>query len=676
MMKNITLILFLVFGFVASAQNYYYLPPAPGNPGGLNTDVEYPVGSGLDPSWTSILPGSQPATGTWTTTQSIPFAFNFNGIPVTQFKVNSNGVLTFDVASSATIPQTPAVIPSASIPDNSIMVWGITGTGASDQITVKTFGTSPNRQHWIFFTSYTMPGAASSWTYWSIVLEESSNAIYIVDQRNANGTLSATLGVQISSTLAYSVAGSPNVGCLSGASETSSDNFYYAFLPGPQPQFDMKGEKVTTNSLLYTSKAPFTIKGEFYNQGAATITSADINYKIDGGATVTSNLTGLNIASNAKVELSSPTKWSNGSVGVHTVEVWLSNLNGNADLNTVNDKVSKSVEIIQGIERFSLYETFTSSTCAPCTPANTNMEAIFGDNPNHVSLKYQMSWPGTGDPYYTTEGNARRTYYSVNSVPNVAIDGGWNNNGNSLTQAIYTSYKKVSTTVEMEALYSISGQTVYVDVMINPTANISASDLTLHVAIKEKLTTQNIKTNGETEFHNVMKKMVPNENGTNISGLVSGNQVKYSFSYTFNGNFRLPNNASDPINHATEHSVEEFSDLAVAVWLQSAGTKQVYQAAEAAQVLSIDDYNTQPFGLLVYPNPAKDFTSVNIDMTKNAVANISVVNALGQTVMNVSESLVSGNNKVNLTTDGLTAGMYFVIVDIDGSTQTVKLTVQ
>ncbi|MBL0071768.1 MAG: hypothetical protein IPP34_08130 [Bacteroidetes bacterium] len=78
---------------------------------------------------------------------------------------------------------TSQLLPSALIPDNSVCVWGLQATGANDNIVVKTFGTAPNRQYWIFFTSYSIPGNTAGWTYWSIVLEETSNKIYLVDQR-------------------------------------------------------------------------------------------------------------------------------------------------------------------------------------------------------------------------------------------------------------------------------------------------------------------------------------------------------------------------------------------------------------------------------------------------------------------------------------------------------------
>jgi len=310
------------------------------------------------------------------------------------------------------------------------------------------------------------------------------------------------------------------------------------------------------------------------------------------------------------------------------------------------------------------------------------MEGLFNNTTNldkQVSLKYQMSWPGNGDPYFTAEGNARRTYYAVSSVPNVAIDGGWNNNGNSLTQGIMDNYKGIPAFVEIDAVYSISNKTVCVDVNLDPLSNITGA--TLFVAIKEKTTSQNANTtpnqsNGETEFKDVMKKMVPDANGTALAPLVNGTSASYSFCYTFNGSFRKPNNAGDPINHATEHSVEEFSDLSVAVWIQNVGTKEVYQAAEAQLVLGIDDFNPISHNIMLYPNPASDFTAVSIDMDHSADAVINVVNTLGQTVLSTTEQLVSGTSKIQLSTAGFSAGVYFVNVEIEGATQTLKLTIR
>ena len=153
-MKKITFLftgLILISGLVFG-QAYYYIPnlSAGQNPGGWNNDDENPT-AGLPVTWTTILGSS--AAPTWSPNQTIPFSFNFDGLAVTEYKVSSSGVLTFNTSATSVPGHANDYIPSSSIPDKSVMVWGIQGTGSNDGIATKTFGAPPNRQHWVFFAS-------------------------------------------------------------------------------------------------------------------------------------------------------------------------------------------------------------------------------------------------------------------------------------------------------------------------------------------------------------------------------------------------------------------------------------------------------------------------------------------------------------------------------------------
>ena len=295
-MKKIYLMLSAVLLCAFANAQYFYLPftNSPGqNPGGLNTDAEYPVGGGIPAGWTSIHAGNA-ATPAWSTTATCPFTFNFNGSPYTQFKVSTSGVLTFTTGAATAPSYTNAAIPDATIPDNSIMVWGIAGSGANDNICTKTFGTAPNRQHWIFFTSYTAPGT-TCFVYWSIVLEETTNNIYIVDQRNGGCTQSVTAGVQVNSTTATSVVGSPNLNNLSTTDPTPADNQYYQFIYGSQAANEAELTTLS-NQQYFVIPASTNITGTITNLGASTISTLAIKYEV-GGTTYTDTKTGLNITS-------------------------------------------------------------------------------------------------------------------------------------------------------------------------------------------------------------------------------------------------------------------------------------------------------------------------------------------------------------------------------------------
>ena len=78
----------------------------------------------------------------------------------------------------------------------------------------------------------------------------------------------------------------------------------------------------------------------------------------------------------------------------------------------------------QNPQRIPMIEAFSSSTCGPCNSGNVTTSNVLANFPGQYTLlKYQMNWPGSGDPYYTSEAGSRKSYYGVNSVPRLQIDG-------------------------------------------------------------------------------------------------------------------------------------------------------------------------------------------------------------------------------------------------------------
>ena len=671
-LRTLTILVFLLAGASVSAQ-YYYLPSTVnGNPGGLNSDGEYPVGGGLAATWTAIstAPAATPA---WSSTQTLPFAFQFNGSAVTQFKVSTSGILTFDVAALTAPSYTKAALPDASIPNNSVCIWGLASVGTNDFIVTKTFGTAPNRQQWVMFSSYGQVGS-TCWTYWSMVLEETTNKIYVVDQRNSCTGATLSIGIQVNSSTAYSVAGSPSVAIQAGTDATAADNKYYEFIPGVQLANNFIGNEVTVDDFLVLGQAPFVMTARFLNGGSNAITSAGLNYRINGGAAVSATVSTLNVASAATATLTHPQAWTPSAVGTYTVDFWTSNPNGQADSDPSNDTVTKQVVVVNSIAiRRPLIEVFSSSTCAPCAPANTTFKNLMDQQTaGEISyLKYQMSWPGTGDPYYTLEAAAKRTLYGVNSVPNAQIDGGWNGHAGQITQPLLNQYKGVPSFMNLAGYYTVDAATKKVDMVINTTPLVSTNKaLSLQVAIYEKSTTQNVKSNGETVFYKVMKKMVPDQNGTALSNLTDGVMQTANLSYTFNGSYTLPINASAPVDHATAHTVEDFTDLGVMVWIQDMATKEIYQSVDLSSS-GIGLGESAKNSVRLFPNPASDL--VRVDLSKVAGScSYRLINAMGQSLASGS---AEGGSELVLSLAQWSSGLYFVQVEAEGSVQTLPLQV-
>ena len=331
-------------------------------------------------------------------------------------------------------------------------------------------------------------------------------------------------------------------------------------------------------------------------------------------------------------------------------------------------------------ERTCMIETFTSSTCPPCNGGNVHLEDLLNDAVNDgkfVSLKYQMDWPSNGDPYFTAEGSQRRSYYSVTGVPNTSVDAQLGILTHDLTQGHLDDLYLVDPGAIITAYYQVTGQTVNIQVDVEALVDIPGS-VKLHCAIFEYTTDNNVESNGETEFFHVMKKMIPNASGTSWSSCPIGTIEHFDLSYTFNGSYFLPADANDPILHISEHSVEEFGDLGVALWVQRSTSKEVYQATYAINGTASNDEasNNLPFAR-VYPNPVNETATVAFDLSTSQSVTLDIYNTSGQIIatQTVADAQV-GRNKVDLNTSDYSNGLYLVRIKSDGGEITESFSVQ
>jgi hypothetical protein len=673
MKKNLLTMALLCTTF--SFAQYYTLPVANGNPNNVNQeDFEYPPGGGLPSGWTTIMTGGK-TNPTWSSNETIPFTFQFNGANVTSYKVSSSGVLTFNTGTALSAPSHANVsLPSNLIPSQSICVWGLSGKGSNDAIVTKTFGTAPNRQHWVSFNNYSEPATfVNHYSYFSIVLEENSDRIYVVDQRNFGATPSLTVGVQVSASEVYEISPSPNYAPLAANSATRTDNKHYTFVPGSQLTEDVFVKSIDIKENVFLSSAPFSIDATIENMGSTTINEVVFGISVNGGAATQVSINGLSVAQFNTTSINLANSWSPTVKGAYTIKTWVETINQNPDLNNSNDTLVKIVNAYGNEnKRVSLIETFTSSTSPTSMSSNAHVENFLNNNVGDLtSLKYQMNSPGSGDPYFTSEGMARKQFYAVSNINSIVLDGQMEMFSQQLNQDSIDKRLEEVAFVTLSADYWVNGKIVYITVDIDPLETFNGQNYVLHTAVYEKTTTQNAKSSGETTFHNVMKKLVPDENGVLIGGLNKSATVNQSLTYIFKGNYRLPSNANNQINHATEHSVENFNDLGVVVWIQNHDNDEVIQSAYAGYTVGLPEAEKVK-SFVVYPNPAKEQVTIHFTKTSNG-ANVLLLDASGQLV---NSGVVETNDEHTIDIHNLDAGIYYIKVINAGNVSIEKLIIQ
>jgi len=383
------------------------------------------------------------------------------------------------------------------------------------------------------------------------------------------------------------------------------------------------------------------ITGTLINLGSDNLTAVDVNWQINGGTTYTETLTGLNLTTAQSYDFTHADSWT-ATPGSYALNIWVSNLNGNGDdENTSNDSQTKNIAVAtQSTQNLPLYEEFTSSTCGPCAGFNANVFSSFMNaHPDDIAvIKYQMSWPSPGDPYYTAEAGVRRTFYGVSSVPSLLTGGTSTPTNSGGVNTAFTNETARAAFFNITSSFMLDGNSVVVTADVTPYISM---DMTVHIAVVEKLTTGNVGNNGETSFKHVMMKMLPNAAGTATS-FVAGTTVTLNETFDMSTTF-----------------VEEMNDLAVVVFVQDNTTKQVMQSSYSDAALNLGLNNTIFETVGMYPNPSNGV----LNLTTDRALQINIVDVLGRSVLATN---ISTSKAIDVSS--LNNGVYVVSIS-DGTQQ-------
>ena len=435
--------------------------------------------------------------------------------------------------------------------------------------------------------------------------------------------------------------------------------------------FDVAMESLNMPTTLGLNNAPFTFEGTLRNYGGATITSATINYSVNGGTPVTESLSGLSIAPYDTYTWTHTTAWNPSTTGTYSVDFYALPINGTFDQNTSNDNLNVSIEVLTATaDRVVLAEEFTSSTCGPCASFNPGYKQLLDANSANTetgrvtSVKYQMNWPSPGnDPAYNQEAADRRVAYGISGVPDVVYSG----SNIPTSQANIDIVKDVPSLANLSAEWSATGNYIQCDATINALGDLG-SNVVLHMAMIEKQINHSIQTNGETVFYHVFRKFMDGSNGHSMSNMTAGN------TYTHYANSTISVNAA-PAQGSFDFWIGT-SNMDVIVWLQNTTTGEVLQSAYGKYTTSgINEMNDVARFIAVYPNPSNEVAGIELDLIDRSDVTLNLVNSLGQTVYTSSKSLDAGIQKIEVPTATLSAGLYFINVNVDGISKTLRLNV-
>lgn len=182
-------------------------------------------------------------------------------------------------------------------------------------------------------------------------------------------------------------------------------------------------------------------------------------------------------------------------------------------------------------------------------------------------------------PNYTEEGGVRRNYYSVNVVPMAFLD------AESLAfngvQGQFDQQAQITSFMDIRGSFTVEGNNIMVIADVMSYVDVNAR---IFVSVNEKETHGNTGTNGETSFHHIFMKMLPNAEGTTVD-FAAGEMQRMEFTQDMSGTH-----------------VEEMSDLEVAIWVQKYDSKEIFNSHYAYEYTELHPYPVQNLTLIQLDN--------------------------------------------------------------------------
>lgn len=273
--------------------------------------------------------------------------------------------------------------------------------------------------------------------------------------------------------------------------------------------------------------------------------------------------------------------------------------------------------------RLVLIEEATNASCGPCASQNPAFDILLNQNRDKLTaIKYHWYFPGY-DPMHnhnTVENNARVAYYGINGVPTACIDGdipngptfGYPGGPHGYTQALIDEYAANPSPFNISLSHRVSPDqdSIYIDMMIEATAAVSGNLVAQMVVVEKHIHFASPPgSNGERDFLDVMKKMVPDQNGTPLpSSFQPGDYL------ILQGSWHLQN-------------IYDMDELGVVGFIQNNSSKDVHQAGNSS---------TDPLTPLY-----------NNEVNLTGISNISETNCLGA----IEPKITIRNNGANPLTN-------------------------
>jgi len=337
--------------------------------------------------------------------------------------------------------------------------------------------------------------------------------------------------------------------------------------------------------------------------------------------------------------------------------------------------------------RLVLYEEFTSETCPPSRPVDSNLWVLLnsGSNPDNVQyITFVTPYPGPGALFNSDKPdyNARTSYYSVPFVSYGRLDGELHDTSTTQRGIPYhMTQPKLDSEIAKPSAFNIfptcefssTGELLNIKAHITCVEDFApeSASMKLYIALVRTMDYSTAPgTNGMKHFENMVRKMYPGPAGTSISNSWTTGQTA---DVNVTDSFRTE--TADSLLHP-----HTSSPGYIVMWIQNDHDKVVAQAAKVIPTYPAPPTENERIAMSnpsisIYPNPATSNINLSFAITHPEDICVSIKDMTGKTVYQLNEKKQRGAYDRSIPVRDLPNGIYTVTLQTSAGLQKAQFVI-
>ncbi|MBP1668025.1 MAG: hypothetical protein H6Q21_391, partial [Bacteroidetes bacterium] len=303
--------------------------------------------------------------------------------------------------------------------------------------------------------------------------------------------------------------------------------------------------------------------------------------------------------------------------------------------------------------KIALIEHFTSSADMASRIADSILDELANSNPlDIIDIQYHTSLSGN-DPFNEqnpVDPRTRAALYQLSSVPVAILNGGttdkyiFDYSDDALDATFVKNQSLMDPWFILELHTTLLKNSIVAVADIRPLKEILGHQVTLHMAVIERMVSGVTGANGDTLFESVLKTLLPD--------------TSYSEDW-------YPGVTNKTVSRTWDFDdVYNSDEVRIIAFIQDENTREIYQAAideydlhtALEEKISIPDAAGR--GFILFPNPASHEVFIGFDEILDKKAKAELYDINGRLVL--SCGLFPGNKLYKINLDDCTEGLFIV----------------